>query len=131
MITTTALYSAVFHGVPDQIARVRAGVRDYLDGCLVPDDAADDAVLIASELATNAIRHTHSRGAFLIVRCEVFPSYIWVECEDLGGPWHPRQQDGRPHGLDIVKALAGDGWGTEVTSDGYRVVWARVDFHAS
>jgi hypothetical protein len=96
--------------------------------CLVPDDAADDAVLIVSELATNAIRHSHSKGAFLIARAETFPSYVWLEVEDLGGPWLCRQQDGRSHGLDIVAALAGDNWGTETTSDGYRVVWARVDF---
>ena len=35
-------------------------------------------VLIVSEFATNAIRHSHSRGQFLIVRAEVFRHYVWV-----------------------------------------------------
>ncbi len=50
---------------------------------------------------------------------------------DLGGPWRRRQHDDRPHGLDIVAALTGaDGWGTEMTGDGGRVVWARLSWQA-
>jgi anti-sigma regulatory factor (Ser/Thr protein kinase) len=111
MLTTTAPpYSRVFHGAPDRIGRVRSEVREYLDRCPV----ADDVVLIVSELATNAIRHSDSKGAFFIVRCKLFRDYVWVACEDLGGPLRPRPEDGRPHGLDIVEALAGpDGWGAE------------------
>jgi serine/threonine-protein kinase RsbW len=124
MTTTTTLYSRVFHGAPDQLGRIRHEVGQYLDGC----PRSDDAVLIVSELATNAVRHTHSKGAFLIVRCEVFSTYVWVEVEDLGGPWHPRQRDGRPHGLDVITALVGENWGAEQTSDGHRITWARVDF---
>jgi len=128
---TTVLYSCVFHGAPGQVARVRADMRDYLDGCLMPDDTTDSAVLITSELAANAILHSASRGAFVIVRAETFPGYVWVECEDLGGPWHPRQRDGRPHGLSIVEALTGpDGWGVETTIEGGRVVWARISKEA-
>jgi hypothetical protein len=54
--------------------------------------------------------------------------YIWVECEDLGGPWRSKPPDDRPHGLNIVEALAGPhNWGTETTSDGDRIVWARLN----
>jgi anti-sigma regulatory factor (Ser/Thr protein kinase) len=129
MITTTApLYSCVFHGVPDQVRQARAGVREYLNVCLVPDDTIDNAVLIVSEFASNAVRHSASKGAFFIVRCEVFPGHLWVEIEDLGGPWHPRPPDPeRPHGLTIVEALTGpDDWGVETISNGGRVTWARV-----
>ena len=91
MLTTTR-YEGVFHAVPEQVAQVRAGVRECLAGC----PAAGDAVLIISELAANSVLHSRSRGQHLTVRCEVFPDYIWLEVEDLGGPWHPRQRDGRP-----------------------------------
>ena len=53
---------------------------------------------------------------------------MWIEVEDLGGEWHCKPRDDRPHGLDIIGALAGpDNWGTETTSDGDRIVWARLD----
>ena len=96
----------------------------YLAGC----PAADNAVLIVSEFAANAIVHSASRGAFFTVRAELHAGYVWVETEDLGGPWHCRSPDGRPHGLDKVEALTGpDGWGVETTTGGGRVVWARLD----
>jgi hypothetical protein len=146
---TAVRYSARFPGRPEQVRKVRRAVAGCLAGC----PRSDDAVLIASELATNAIRHSASGGAWFTLRVEVLPGGVRVEVEDLGGPWRPNPQwweaakagccshgghgwdgetcsddDGRPHGLDIVAALA-DGWGTEVTTEGGRVVWARVDFH--
>jgi hypothetical protein len=59
----------------------------------------------------------------------VHAEYIWIECEDAGGPWLARPGDGRPHGLDVVHALCGeDGWGVEDLDGGRtgRVVWARL-----
>jgi hypothetical protein len=53
---------------------------------------------------------------------------VICECQDLGGPWHRKPADDRPHGLNIVEALAGpDNWGTRTTSEGDRIVWARLD----
>jgi hypothetical protein len=72
--------------------------------------------------------HSASSGEFFTVRCERHPGYVRVEAEDLGGPWQHKPPNDRPHGLDIIIALAGpDNWGTETTSDGDRVVWARLD----
>jgi serine/threonine-protein kinase RsbW len=119
-----ARYSATYLGSPDQVGRVRAKMRTWLGDC----PRADDAVLIASEFAANAVLHSASRGEVFTVRCEVFRDYIWVEVEDLGGTWLCRQRDDRPHGLDIVTALVGDAWGVE-TAAGCRVTWARVSFH--
>lgn len=117
-------YQRTFHGRPDQVAQIRRDLTAHLDGC----PAAADAVLIVSELAANAALHSHSRGEFLTVRCGTYPAYVRVEVEDLGGPWRPRRPDDRPHGLDLIAALAGpDGWGTETTNDGYRIVWAQLD----
>jgi hypothetical protein len=47
----------------------------------------------------------------------------------MGGPWRPRKQADRPHGLDIVQALTGpDGWGTDRTPGHTRVVWATLEW---
>jgi hypothetical protein len=71
--------------------------------------------------------HSASAGKSFTVRSETFPGYIWIECEDLGGPWHSARPYDRPHGLDIIEALAGpDNWGTETTSSRGRIVWARL-----
>jgi serine/threonine-protein kinase RsbW len=150
---TAVRYSAKFPGRPEQVRNVRRAVAGCLAGC----PAADDMVLIASELATNAIRHSASKGAFFTVRVEVLPGSARLECEDLGGEWRPNPAwweaakagrcshgghgwDGETcsdddglgrRGLAIVEAIAGPGgWGVQTTSGGGRVVWARVDFHA-
>jgi anti-sigma regulatory factor (Ser/Thr protein kinase) len=116
-------YQRTFHGRADQVSQVRREIAAHLNGC----PAADDAVLVASELAANAITHSASAGEFFTIRAEAYPDYVWIECEDLGGEWHPKRPDDRPHGLDIIEALTGpDNWGTEITSDGDRVVWARL-----
>jgi serine/threonine-protein kinase RsbW len=117
-------YAGIYPGRPDQVRHVRHAVARYFAGC----PAAADAVLIVSDLAANAIVHSASGGLFFTVRAELRPDYVWVEIEDLGGPWHCRPPDGRPHGLTMVEALTGpDGWGVETTTGGGRVVWARLD----
>jgi anti-sigma regulatory factor (Ser/Thr protein kinase) len=117
-------YTGIYPGHADQLHHVRRAVARHLAGC----PAADDAVLILSEFVANAIVHSASRGQFLTVRAEVYPGYVWIEAEDLGGPWRRRLSDDRPHGLDVVQALTGpDNWGVETTTDGGRIVWARLD----
>src|SRR5215467_3122138 len=58
-------YAGVFRGRPDEVSRARGALARYLVACPV----ADDAVLIASELAANAVVHSGSRGQFFAVRC--------------------------------------------------------------
>jgi hypothetical protein len=117
----------VLPGRPDQIRVARAFLATVLAGC----PAADDAILCISELASNAILYSNSgkAGGTFTVRAEVHDGdYLWVEVEDNGGPWNQRAHpDGRPHGLDIVAALA-----TESGIDGDPItgwaVWARLDW---
>jgi hypothetical protein len=57
---------------------------------------------------------------------EVSQDRLPIEVEDGGGPWRdgPRD-DGRPHGFDVVAAIAGAGnWGIDGDDRG-RVAWAR------
>ena len=121
---TTALgYTSTFPGRADQVSQVRREIAAYLAGC----PAADDIVLIADELAVNAILHTQSRGSTFTVRCQLSTGVARIEVEDLGGPWRRRNPDDRPHGLDIIQALTGpDGWGTRTVGNGGRTVWARL-----
>jgi anti-sigma regulatory factor (Ser/Thr protein kinase) len=122
---TAATYQGTFSGRAGEAARVRREITSYLQDCPV----TEDIVLIASELAANAIVHSRSRGGSFAVRCQVSPGAARVEVEDMGGPWRPRKHDDRPHGLDIVQALTGDGgWGTQATDSGGRLTWARLSW---
>jgi len=118
-----ARYTGTYPGRPDQVKRVRHEITRYLAG----HPATDDLVLIVSELAANAVLHSASKDDFFTVAVELHETYIHVECEDAGGPWHagPRD-DGRPHGFDVVEAIAGSrNWGVDGDARG-RVAWARL-----
>jgi len=122
-----ARHTGTYPGRPDQVQRARRDVARHLAG----HPATDDAVLITSELASNAIVHSDSKGVFFTVRAEIFPGYIWLEVEDLGGHWNLKPRDAaRPHGLDVVEALADpDNWGMD-GGQGGRVVWCRLELEA-
>ena len=122
-------FGHAYPGRPEEVQRVRADLGGILNECPI----ADEMILVASELAANAVIHSSSRqpGGRFIVRAAVCPdAYIRVEVEDQGGIWaghHPR--DGRPHGLDIVQAIAGDGnWGIDGDAALGRIAWVRLDW---
>jgi serine/threonine-protein kinase RsbW len=120
-------FGLAYSGRPEQVKRVRADLRAFLNGCPI----ADETILVASELAANAVIHSSSRqpGGRFIVRAEVCPGdYARVEVEDQGGIWAGhRPRDGRPHGLEIVRAIAGDrSWGIGGDAILGRVAWARL-----
>jgi anti-sigma regulatory factor (Ser/Thr protein kinase) len=121
---TATVFQGSYRGTADQVGRARREVACHLAQC----PAADDAALIVSELATNAVLHSQSRSGFFMIRVELHADHARIECQDLGGPWRSRRPDGRSHGLGIVEALTGSGnWGVETDSDGCRVVWARLE----
>ncbi len=123
-LAVPACYTGTYPGRPDQVRYVRRAIASHLAGC----PAADDAVLVASELASNSILHSASQGDLFTIRAELYPDYVWIEVEDRGGPWQSMRPDDRPHGLDVIEALTGpDGWGVEPTPGGGRIVWARLD----
>ena len=116
--------TGTFRGRAEEVSRVRRQVARYLGDCPV----TDDAVLVASEFAANAILHSRSRGEHFTIRVQLHSDHVRVECQDAGGPWRGRHQDDdRPHGLSVVEALTGGpaDWGVQVTGGG-RIVWAWI-----
>jgi len=97
-----------YPGMTVHVGAVRSDLRDLLADC----PAVDDVVLCASELATNAARHSRSglRGGTFTMRVTVAPGVsVRVDIQDDGGPWTPALADrDRHHGLHIVGALAAE-----------------------
>ena len=130
-MTTTAAaagmrrYTGTYPAQAVQVRHARAALAELLRGC----SRADDAILIASEFATNSVVHSASRdGGEFILRAEVHQDHVRIEVEDAGGPWWPvgPHDDGRPHGLDVVDAIAGPpNWGLDGDAGG-RTAWARL-----
>jgi anti-sigma regulatory factor (Ser/Thr protein kinase) len=87
-------FQRTFPGRTDQVSQVRREIAAHLAGC----PAADDLVLIASELAANAVLHSQSRGESFTVRCQADPACVRVEVEDLGGPGGPARPATGPTG---------------------------------
>jgi len=129
-VTTTAAasgmrrYTGTYPAEAVQVRHARAALAELFRGCA----RADDAILIASEFATNSVLHSASRaGGEFTLRAEVRHDHIRVEVEDAGGPWDggPRD-DSRPHGFDVVAAVVGSqNWGIDGDSSG-RIAWARL-----
>ncbi len=120
-----ATYTGTFFGRAEEVSRVRREVARHLADC----PAADEAVLVASEIGTNSILHSRSRGGSFTIRVQSRPGQVRVECRDAGGPWRRHRDDDRPHGLAVVEALTGPGgWGVQATGDGGRVVWATLSW---
>jgi serine/threonine-protein kinase RsbW len=118
--------SVTYPGTTEHIRIVRLDLRAVLQQCPM----ADDVILCASELATNAAIHSSSRlpGGTFTVRARISPGdYVWIEVEDDGGALTPGIRDSaRHHGLNIVRALATD-WGID-GDHMTRTMWARFDW---
>jgi anti-sigma regulatory factor (Ser/Thr protein kinase) len=113
---------ATFEPRPDSAKAAREFVRRSVGSAEVD---AGVAVLLASELATNAIVHT---GRSFDVWVDVIPAGVWVAVEDrsptLPAPRRPPPLGLGGRGLAMVAALA-DRWGVARTCGG-KQVWFRV-----
>ncbi|MET7646099.1 ATP-binding protein [Streptomyces sp. NPDC005426] len=129
---------AVPHG-PAGVGQARHRMREQLRSHGVSDAVVDDAVLILSELLSNACRHgrplgRHNevgdgdvRAAWRVDRT----GGLTVEVTDGGGPTRPvpatpsvTARGGR--GLNIISALAEE-WGVRDDSSGEVTVWVLVN----
>ncbi|MFI1223954.1 MULTISPECIES: ATP-binding protein [unclassified Streptomyces] len=128
---------AIPHG-PAGVGQARHRMREQLRGNGVSDAVVDDAVLILSELLSNACRHGRPLGRHTDVgdgdiraawRVDTGGA-LTVEVTDGGGPTRPvpatpsvTARGGR--GLNIISALAQE-WGVRDDSSGEVTVWALV-----
>ncbi|WP_327416751.1 SpoIIE family protein phosphatase [Streptomyces sp. NBC_01233] len=128
----TARAAASFDPLGRSVAAARAFVRDTLQGWGFAD-IVDDAVVLTSELVTNAVVHAGTRAEVLCLRAE---GGVRVEVADR----YPerelplRHPDERPYadpdrengrGLMLCAALA-TRWGVEYTAT-HKHVWFRLD----
>jgi anti-sigma regulatory factor (Ser/Thr protein kinase) len=122
-------WTRTFKGLPEQVADVREFIRRIVGDV----DGINDIVLVASELAGNAIRHSASgdAGGSFVVQVVAFSDAWHVRVDDQGDPRHFKLQDAGEEdeagrGLPVVSALA-RAWGV-IGDNAGRAVWAEVSF---
>lgn len=105
-------------------------LREQLDGWGVGGGVADTAVLLLSELVTNAVRHARvpqgrEIGALFALRDDV----LRVEVADASNvaptPRTPDKDDAGGRGLLLVSTMADD-WGVSPREGVGKVVWAEL-----
>jgi anti-sigma regulatory factor (Ser/Thr protein kinase) len=112
------------------VGTARRVLRDVLAAWGLPGDALDDAVLVTSELVTNAL--VHAAGERIVCRLRDAGDRVRVEVEDQNRgqarpvPRRPGPDDQNGRGLFLVDVLSVD-WGvTVVPGRTARVVWAEL-----
>lgn len=89
-------------------------------------DLVDDAAVVASELATNAV--LHARSDFTVTISRWPDGTIRVAVRDASllppRPRRPAPLDGSGRGLGLIEAIAAV-WGVDLLPDG-KVVWAQL-----
>jgi len=116
-----------FRGCADQLKSVRATVDQFLAGCPM----ADDIVLLMSELAGNAVRHSRSGrdgGTFTALLLDVPGQYVLGEIVDGGSDWDGdlRRSSRDASGLYFLLALS-EACGVSGGKHG-RAVWFRMHY---
>ncbi|WP_290057310.1 ATP-binding protein [Amycolatopsis solani] len=117
-----------FDREPAQVREVRAWVRERLAAAgEVPDDVAADVVLIAGELAANAVSHATGPVRALLTCAD---SAVWIGIEDSGGAtawFDPAAPDVAPVGTGLaLVAACSRRRGHFHRADGGKTVWAEI-----
>ncbi|MBA2950572.1 ATP-binding protein [Streptomyces himalayensis] len=98
--------------IPEAVAAVRRRARTVLAGWSLPPDTADDALLVISELVTNAVTHARPPAVLRLARTQVDGHRaLRIEVTDAGPASHgQRPSDLQPEehgrGIPIVAALS-------------------------
>ncbi len=119
---------------------LRHAVRELLERrpARVPEEVLQGALLILSELVTNAVQHAALLSPDLAVEVSLGGGWLRVAVED-GHPYRPKALEAEPfrehtggRGLLLVKALTAEAGGrcdVEQTDTGGKVVWAALPLH--
>ncbi|HUZ54661.1 MAG TPA: ATP-binding protein [Streptosporangiaceae bacterium] len=122
-----ATWTHVFPARAEQVRHARKLLALALDDCPM----AEEIVLCLSEFASNSVLHSASRepGGVFTVRAEIHHGErVHIEVRDRGGPWRERLAPAdRPHGLDIVRAVAAE-CGVDGSALTGWTAWARFDW---
>jgi hypothetical protein len=113
-----------FTGDPRQLAVLRRWLAALLPACA----ALDDLLVVATELGSNAIRHTASQGGGFVVEVTWYRGTVRVAVADGGAPDGPRVIDDplSEHGRGL-RAVGGLSERMGVSGDHLgRVVWADI-----
>ncbi|MBV9025762.1 MAG: ATP-binding protein [Streptomycetaceae bacterium] len=99
---------------PRSVSRARARLREYARAWHIPDESAETAVLLLSELTTNACKHARvSPGREISTRFILRNDTLRIEVSDatdeLPRPCHASPNDESGRGLTLVEALV-DAW---------------------
>jgi CheY-like chemotaxis protein/anti-sigma regulatory factor (Ser/Thr protein kinase) len=110
---------------PASVADARKFVSNTFASWGIDDDLIDDALIVVSELVTNAVRHARTPCE---VHLTVDDTAVRISVLDTGeGTPDPRPfSDSKPHGrgLHIVGALS-RAWGVDRMPEG-KLVWAEM-----
>jgi CheY-like chemotaxis protein/anti-sigma regulatory factor (Ser/Thr protein kinase) len=131
-VVRTAVEEAVLD-LPDDLSSVATARRFVREKLLEwgHEDSTDDALLVVSELAANALTHAESSYR---VRLSTAGPALRIEVEDDGTgtpepqPLTETEEHGR--GLHLVGALAAS-WGMEAGEGGGKRVWAELPLAAA
>ncbi len=120
------IFERTYPGAATEVRNVRDDLAKLAADCPL----SDDLILLASELATNAVLHSRSghAGQHFTVRAALVPGeYARVEVIDQGGTWAADElDDEHGRGLAIVAAIAGDGnWGVTAGATACRA-WIQL-----
>jgi len=98
-----------FPATATELSALRADLRTWLERSGMPMETVDDVVLATTEAASNAIEHAYiGRIGDVHVLAQRQNGMLELSVSDDGRWRHPRPDDARGRGLDLVRALVHD-----------------------